>query len=260
MELRLNDGRLALRAALPADLDPIQSLLEKVGLPVCELDKHLGSFLVAHRHGRLLACAGMEFYGATARLRSLAVEPEYQGFGVGRKMTRALIAAASRGGAVEVVVLTSTAAGLARSFGFRETPREVLPQAVRDSWEFRSACCSSARCMRLSLEPRYFRKTDLPLSQTVPGARMWAIGLADAMLTYFEVEPGSRFESHAHPNEQITLVLDGELFFEYGGKVVRLASGEAISVPANAPHAVFTGAMAARAVDAWSPPPSEYEQ
>ena len=260
MELRVNNGRLALRAALPADLDSIQSLLEKVGLPVCELDKHLDSFLMAHQHGRLLACAGMEFYETTALLRSLAVEPEYQGLGLGRKMTRALLAAASRGGAVEAVVLTSSAVGLARSLGFRETPREVLPQAIRNSWEFTSACCSSARCMRLSLQPRHFRPLDLPLSETVPGARMWAIGLVDTMLTFFEVEPGSRFEAHTHPSEQITLVLEGELFFEFGGKVVRLTSGEAIAVPANAPHAVFTGTIPARAVDAWSPPPSEYEQ
>jgi quercetin dioxygenase-like cupin family protein len=49
---------------------------------------------------------------------------------------------------------------------------------------------------------------------------MWAVALDKTMLTYFEVQPYSRFESHSHESEQITMVLDGELFFEYEGKVV----------------------------------------
>jgi amino-acid N-acetyltransferase len=260
MELHSSDGRLTLRAALPADRGLIESLLVKVGLPVCELDRHLENFLVAHHHDQLLGCAGMEIYGKTALLRSLAVVPAYQGFGLGRKLTGALLAAATRRGVLEAVVLTSTAVELASSFSFRETPRGSLPSAVLDSWEFSGTCCSSARCMRLSLEPQFFGKTDLSLTESIAGTRMWAVGLTHAMLTYFEVEAGCRFESHTHPNEQITLVLEGELFFEYNGKVVRLNAGEAIAIPADVSHSVFTEAMPARAVDAWSPPPSAYQR
>ena len=154
MELYANDSRIELRAALPADRDAIESLLGKAGLPACEVDTHLQNFLVATRQGQLLGCAGMELYGTTALLRSLTVEPEYRRMGLGRRLTAALLDQARRRGCVEAVLLTSTAVELARSFGFGETPREVLPQAVRDSWEFSGTCCSSARCMRLSLGPR----------------------------------------------------------------------------------------------------------
>ena len=154
MELHANDGRIELRAALPADRDAIESLLGKAGLPAREVDAHLGNFLVATRHGQLLGCAGMELYATTALLRSLAVEPLYRGIGLGRRLTAALLDGARRRDCVEAVLLTSTAVELARSFGFSETLREVLPQAVRDSWEFSGTCCTSARCMRLSLEPR----------------------------------------------------------------------------------------------------------
>jgi amino-acid N-acetyltransferase len=159
MELHADDGRIELRAALPADRDAIESLLGKAGLPARELDTHLENFLVAIRHGQLLGCAGMELYAATALLRSLAVEPESRGIGLGRRLTGALLDQARRRGCIEAVLLTSTAVELARSFGFAETPREVLPQTVRNSWEFSGACCSSARCMRLSLDPRVFRQT-----------------------------------------------------------------------------------------------------
>jgi EamA-like transporter family len=55
-------------------------------------------------------------------------------------------------------------------------------------------------------------RTDLQLREDVPGAQLWAVSLEHTMLTYFEVQPHSRFERHQHESEQITLVLDGELF------------------------------------------------
>jgi hypothetical protein len=44
----------------------------------------------------------------------------------------------------------------------------------------------------------------LRLRPDVPGARMWAVALQHAMLTYFEVNARSRFEAHSHESEQIT--------------------------------------------------------
>jgi quercetin dioxygenase-like cupin family protein len=54
------------------------------------------------------------------------------------------------------------------------------------------------------------------------------------------------------------MVLDGILYFEQGEKVIGVKAGEAIAIPSNAPHAVFTGEEAVRAVDAWSPVMSKY--
>ena len=80
------------------------------------------------------------------------------------------------------------------------------------------------------------------------------------MLTYFEVQAHSRFESHQHESEQITLVLEGELFFETGGQVIAVKAGEVIALPSNVPHAVFTREHAVRAVDAWSPVREDYRR
>lgn len=78
------------------------------------------------------------------------------------------------------------------------------------------------------------------------------------MLTYFEVQPHSRFESHRHESEQITMVLEGALFFETNGKVIEVKAGEVIAIPSNIPHAVFTKDAAVKAVDAWSPVREKY--
>ncbi len=101
-------------------------------------------------------------------------------------------------------------------------------------------------------EMRYFPKESLKLNEDIPGARQWAVSLDRTMLTYFEVEPNCRFESHAHESEQITMVLEGILYFEQGEKIIGVKAGEVIAIPSNAPHAVFTGEAAVKAIDAWS--------
>jgi len=93
----------------------------------------------------------------------------------------------------------------------------------------------------------------LLLKQNVPGAKRWAVGLDMAMLTYFEMEPNTRFPEHSHKAEQITLILEGEMTFSYEGKAVVLKAGEVIAIPSNIVHAASTGGEACKAVDAWSP-------
>lgn len=105
---------------------------------------------------------------------------------------------------------------------------------------------------------RYYPKENLKLIKDVPGARQWAVSLEQTMLTYFEVDPNCRFESHTHESEQITMVIEGVLYFEQSGMVIGVKAGEAIAIPSNAPHAVFTTEAAVKAVDAWSPVMDKY--
>ena len=107
-------------------------------------------------------------------------------------------------------------------------------------------------------EWQYYPSGSLHLREDVPGAKMWAVLLEKTMLTYFEVQPNCRFESHTHESEQITLVLEGELFFEIGGKTTGVKGSEVIAIPSNVPHAVFTEGKSVKAVDAWSPVMEKY--
>ena len=105
---------------------------------------------------------------------------------------------------------------------------------------------------------KYFPSEDLLLKKVVRGANMWAVSLENTMLTYFEIESNSRFEAHNHISEQITHVLDGELFFKMAGKTIRVKAGEVIAIPSNVVHAAYTKEKKVKAVDAWSPPPEKY--
>ncbi|MBI3398019.1 MAG: GNAT family N-acetyltransferase [Deltaproteobacteria bacterium] len=101
-------------------------------------------------------------------------------------------------------------------------------------------------------EIKVFRKSDLPLKPDVSGAQMWAVGLKKSMLTYFELEPNTKFPEHSHEAEQITMVLEGELTFSYGGQEVTLKACDVIAIPSNEVHSAFTGSLSCKAVDAWS--------
>ena len=95
-----------------------------------------------------------------------------------------------------------------------------------------------------------YSRDELHLKPNVPGAQMWAVGLENAMLTYFELAPDTRFPDHSHEAEQITMVLEGELTFGYEGKTVTLKPGEVIAIPSNVRHSVITGPRPCKAVDA----------
>ena len=105
--------------------------------------------------------------------------------------------------------------------------------------------------------PRHFDTRTLQFIDDA-GARFWSVALEQTQLTYFEVSPHCRFESHSHRSEQITLVLEGELYFETAAGTVGVAAGEVMAIPADVDHAVYTKEVAAKAVDAWSPINEKY--
>ena len=109
--------------------------------------------------------------------------------------------------------------------------------------------------MKMNLGERavYFPRETLALKPDVPGAQMWGVALEKTLLTYFELAPRCRFASHRHVSEQVTMVLEGELFFEVDKKTVGLKPGEVIAIPSNVPHSVFTREKRTKAIDAWSP-------
>jgi quercetin dioxygenase-like cupin family protein len=106
---------------------------------------------------------------------------------------------------------------------------------------------------------RYYPKEELQMKPAVSGAKMWGVSLENTLLTYFEVEPNSSFETHSHESEQITMVLEGELFFEVDDDVICVEPGEVIAIPSMEPHAAFTKEKPVKAVDAWSPVMEKYK-
>ena len=149
----MNCENIAIIDASPDDLRDILDLLSQVQLPHDGVAENVSGFLIARdESSRLIATIGLERHGNTALLRSAAVAPEYQGCGIGSRLTENLLGLAKNDGVERVVLLTSTASEFfARRFGFCETSRSVFDKELAGSSEWNLPRCSSAVCMSLDL-------------------------------------------------------------------------------------------------------------
>ncbi len=247
---------ISVRPSTSADDPKLRAFLEAAGLPAADVETGRQEYLLAEEDGRLVGTIGLERVGDDALVRSLAVAPERRGRGLAARLDDAVIALARTRSIRTLYLLTTTAEAYAARRGYERIPRTEVPRAVLALPQFQALCPSTAVCMRRRLDRSaiLFTADALRLRPDVPGAAMWAVALDRAMLTYYEIEPHSRFEAHQHEAEQITLVLEGELFFEVEGRETRVGPGEVIALPSNVAHAVWTDDRPTRAVDAWAPP------
>lgn len=245
-----------IRASTHDDDPRVRAFLEAAGLPAADVETGKQEYLLAEEDGRLVGTVGLERVGQDALSRSLAVEPEHRGQGLAARLDDAAVELARTRGVKTLYLLTTTAEGYAARRGYERIPRSEVPPGILALPQFKALCPATAVCMRRRLPPAavHFGADALRLRPDVPGAAMWAVALDRAMLTYYEIQPHARFETHQHEAEQITLVLEGELFFEVEGKEIRVGPGEVLALPSNVAHAAWTAGRSTRAVDAWSPP------
>lgn len=138
---------IEIRPAGEADRPEIEQLLEASGLPLAGVAEALDEFLVAREGGRLTGAIGLELYGSAALLRSAAVDPAARGRRVGAMLVDRLLAEAGGRGIRDLYLLTTTAERWFPRFGFEPISRSEVPEAIRNSVEFREACPASAIVM-----------------------------------------------------------------------------------------------------------------
>ena len=157
-------GGLVIRKAGAGDWERIAGLLADCGLPLAGAREHLGSFLLAERHGVLTGCAAVERYGDAGLLRSVAVAESDRGLGTGTALVERCMIEARTNRLATLILLTTTAAEYFPRFGFRSVERQAVPEAVRASEEFRGACPDSATVMLATLSPqvRLAQRADAP--------------------------------------------------------------------------------------------------
>ena len=150
----MNCENVSITNASNNDLPAILNLLSEVQLPHDGVAENIDNFLAARdASSQLIATIGLERYGNTALLRSAAVAPQYQGCGIGSRLTKRLLERATSDGVERVVLLTSTASEFfARHFGFCETARSAFDSELAASSEWNLPRCSSAVCMSLALK------------------------------------------------------------------------------------------------------------
>jgi len=129
------------------DVAAISRLLTEDGLPIDGLSDHLATALVARDAGRVVGAAGLEVYPEGGLLRSVVIDREFRGTGLGRQLVEAVTGLARARQLPALYLLTTTAAGYFPRLGFIAISRDEVPASVQQSVEFTSACPASAAAM-----------------------------------------------------------------------------------------------------------------
>jgi quercetin dioxygenase-like cupin family protein len=92
--------------------------------------------------------------------------------------------------------------------------------------------------MSSSNEPApYWRHwNDIPAEPVLPGIERRTVHGARQTLVQYVYAPGAIFPVHAHPQEQMTLVIRGQIRFDLPDDSVELGPGDIAVIPGGVPH------------------------
>jgi amino-acid N-acetyltransferase len=151
-ESYIPESTVSYAMAREEDVEAIVALLKTNNLPVSDLSTGQRMFLVALSDGKAVGCVAVETHGNAGLLRSLAVNSNFRGKGIGQKLVTEAEAWSSNNGLKNLYLLTTTAAGFFPKAGWHNTERASAPESIAVSSEFTSVCPSSAVCMMKGLE------------------------------------------------------------------------------------------------------------
>ncbi len=97
----------------------------------------------------------------------------------------------------------------------------------------------------------------LPAESPYVGIDRRVLTTAEATVQMYRFAPGATFPIHDHAQEQITLVIEGDIAFSAGGERHELSAGAWSVVPGGVPHGVTAGPVGARFIAIIVPPRTE---
>jgi amino-acid N-acetyltransferase len=139
--------------ARPEDLDAALELLRRASLPEHGVADAFRHYVVVRDAARLVGVAGLEAHGEVALVRSVVVDAQYRGEGVGHALLDGVAALASGVGVTRLYLLTTTARDYFERAGFTDCPRDQAPPDIRRSWEFKTGCPAGAAFMSRAVQP-----------------------------------------------------------------------------------------------------------
>jgi quercetin dioxygenase-like cupin family protein len=77
-------------------------------------------------------------------------------------------------------------------------------------------------------------------SEVRPGIWGATVHTPQLTATLYRYAPGSTWEEHQHPQDQMTTVLEGEIDFVVDGTPVHLVTGQLATLPGGTPHSAST--------------------
>lgn len=127
------------------------TLLQSLHLPTEDLTGNLENFFVALGANEIIGTVGLEIYGEYGLLRSLAVDPQLQGKGIGHSLVSYIEQYAQNKGLKELYLLTETAKDYFEKKTYQLIARDKAAEAIKQSAEFSHVCPQSAVLMKKTI-------------------------------------------------------------------------------------------------------------
>jgi amino-acid N-acetyltransferase len=160
------------REALLPDAEQIYALIAAYSsdgtlLPrtLAEICENVRDFVVLEHAGQILGCGALHLYGPhLAEIRSITVDPTYQGGGGGRKLVKTLLAQAEKHGVTCVCLFTRIPQFFSR-LGFTTAEHRDLPDKIhKDCYQ----CPRLHRCDEVAMI-----RGELPTFAILPPPANW---------------------------------------------------------------------------------------
>lgn len=149
-----------LRCGQRDDAPRVLALLAAAGLPTSDLGpQDLAQFIVAQHVAQdgaasmVVGAVGVEVHGEAVLLRSLVVDPDWRGSGVGSALVSAAERRADQLSLTSLTLLTQTATEFFLDRGYLAIAREVAPASLQTTTEFTTLCPASSVCLHKALSP-----------------------------------------------------------------------------------------------------------
>jgi quercetin dioxygenase-like cupin family protein len=105
----------------------------------------------------------------------------------------------------------------------------------------------------------YFPSPDECSRHTIfPGVHIRTCAGDQMMLSLVDIAPHAVVEEHAHPHEQVGMVLEGQAIFFIGSEHQTLQAGDLYRIPGNVRHKVIALDRPVKALDIFYPVREEY--
>jgi quercetin dioxygenase-like cupin family protein len=104
----------------------------------------------------------------------------------------------------------------------------------------------------------FFAISDLKSRTLAEGVQIKVLSGERMMVVFFDMEPGAVMAEHAHPHEQMGIVLEGEVELVINGEKKTVRKGDAYHVPSGVLHGGTVLTSPVRVLDVFAPPREDY--
>ena len=101
---------------------------------------------------------------------------------------------------------------------------------------------------------RWANFSDLPALNLVPGIAFQPITTESVMTNFVTFDPNAVADMHHHSEQQIAIVISGELTFTVGDETRVTHAGDCVVIPPHVPHGGHAGPEGCTAIDVFTPP------